>query len=160
MRRAIVHQKRRAVYGPLKKMESGHIPLLASQQGGVAASSRKYREATEADAAGVVFLSFLIGKPPRPRGQRMLRAISFLARPPLLAVMQGGEYAGLCALLFAPLFSAFNLLPRLQHSKPGLQSFKRSGSISDWARSSISICGCAMSPERSSRFQLILTASR
>src|SRR2546427_608835 len=32
------------------------IPLLASPQGGVAASSRKFRVATEADAAGVVFL--------------------------------------------------------------------------------------------------------
>jgi len=31
------------------------------------------------------------GKPPRPRDQRMLRDISFVARPPLLAVMQGGE---------------------------------------------------------------------
>ena len=31
-------------------------PLLASPQGGVAASSRKCRAATEADAAGVVFL--------------------------------------------------------------------------------------------------------
>ena len=41
MRRAIVHQKRRAVYGPLKKMESGHIPLLASPQGGVAAPIQK-----------------------------------------------------------------------------------------------------------------------
>src|SRR4030095_5475508 len=34
----------------------GKTPLLASPQGGVAASSRKFREATEADAAGVVFL--------------------------------------------------------------------------------------------------------
>src|SRR6267378_7824463 len=68
------------------------IPLLASPQGGVAASSRKFRVATEADAAGVVFLSFSIGKPPRPRDQRMLREMFLIARPPLLAVMQGGEY--------------------------------------------------------------------
>src|SRR5262245_60479414 len=34
----------------------GVIPLLASPQGGVAASSKKYCEATETDAAGVVFL--------------------------------------------------------------------------------------------------------
>src|SRR5215470_16267287 len=33
-----------------------------------------------------------IGKPPRPRGQRMLRDIFLIARPPLLAVMQGGEF--------------------------------------------------------------------
>jgi hypothetical protein len=68
------------------------IPLLASPQGGVAASSKKFREATKADAAGVVLLFFSIGKPPRPRYQRMLRDIFLLARPPLLAVMQGGEY--------------------------------------------------------------------
>src|SRR5262245_1013185 len=37
-------------------------------------------------------LLFSIGKPPRPREQRMLRDIFLLARPPLLAVMQGGEY--------------------------------------------------------------------
>jgi len=69
----------------------------------VAASSKKFREATEADAAGVVFLFVSIGKSPRPllrlragalvlRGdQRMLRSILLIARPPLLAVMQGGE---------------------------------------------------------------------
>src|SRR6266487_2170140 len=32
-----------------------------------------------------------IGKPPRPRGQRRLRNNFLIARPPLLAVMQGGE---------------------------------------------------------------------
>src|SRR5215470_5595097 len=32
-----------------------------------------------------------IGKPPRPRFQRMLRGIFLIARPPILAVMQGGE---------------------------------------------------------------------
>jgi len=68
-----------------------YIPLLASPQAGVAASSKKFREATEADAAGVVFLFVSIGKPPRPRDQRMLRDILLIARPPLLAVMQGGE---------------------------------------------------------------------
>src|SRR6266699_2850764 len=40
-------------------MQSSAIPLLASRQGGVSASSRKFREATEADADGVVFLLFL-----------------------------------------------------------------------------------------------------
>jgi len=38
------------------------IPLLASPQGGVAASSRKCCEATVADAAGVVFLFVLSRK--------------------------------------------------------------------------------------------------
>src|SRR6267143_6577990 len=70
----------------------GAIPLLASPQGGVAASSRRFRAATEADAAGVAFLFASIGKPPRPRDQRMLRDILLIARPPLLAVMQGGEW--------------------------------------------------------------------
>src|SRR5262249_45268887 len=37
------------------------------------------------------WFSFLLGKPPRPRCQWMLRGIFLLARPPLLAVMQGGE---------------------------------------------------------------------
>ena len=36
-----------------------YIPLLASPQGGVAASLVKCREATETDAAGVVFLFVL-----------------------------------------------------------------------------------------------------
>jgi len=36
---------------------------------------------------------FSFGKPPRPHYQRMLRGILLIARPPLLAVMQGGEYA-------------------------------------------------------------------
>src|SRR5213594_2188661 len=37
--------------------------------------------------------AFYFGKPPRPRYKRMLRDILLIARPPLLAVMQGGEYA-------------------------------------------------------------------
>ena len=31
------------------------------------------------------------GKPPRLRQLRLLREISFMTQPPLLAVMQGGE---------------------------------------------------------------------
>src|SRR2546425_68028 len=45
-----------AVYRSCEKLESSAIPLLASPQGGVSASSKKFREATEADADGVVFL--------------------------------------------------------------------------------------------------------
>ena len=60
------------------------IPLLASPQGGVAARSIKKSRS---------YLLFPIGKPPRPRDQRTLREIFLVARPPLLAVMQGGEYA-------------------------------------------------------------------
>src|SRR5207249_5091766 len=47
-----------AVIGAVNKLESSVIPLLARPQGGVAASSRKFRAATEADAAGVVFHLF------------------------------------------------------------------------------------------------------
>ena len=47
-----------AVYGAVNKLESSVIPLLARPQAGVAASSRKLRAATEADAAGVVFHLF------------------------------------------------------------------------------------------------------
>jgi hypothetical protein len=64
-------------------------PCITARRGGCVIN--KCREATEADAAGVVFLSFTIGKPPRPRYQRRLRGILLIARPPLLAVMQGGE---------------------------------------------------------------------
>src|SRR5436190_1921430 len=42
---------------------------------------QKYCEATEADTAGVVFLIVLIGKPPRPRCKRMLRAVFLIAQP-------------------------------------------------------------------------------
>src|SRR5438094_7333915 len=89
MRRRMVSRKE---VDPRKAPVARVIPLLASPQGGVAASSKKFREATEADAAGVVFLFVSIGKPPRPRDQRMLRDILLIARPPLLAVMQGGEW--------------------------------------------------------------------
>ena len=57
----------------------GHIPLLASQQGGVAASSRKYREATEADAAGVVFL-FVFNRKTTPASQSAEASRHFIDR--------------------------------------------------------------------------------
>ena len=68
------------------------IPLLAitARRGGCVI--KNYREATEAGADGVVFHSS-VGKPPRPRFLRMLRSVFWIARPPLLALMQGGEFA-------------------------------------------------------------------
>src|SRR5205823_6907471 len=61
------------------------IPLLASPQGGVAALLIKWCEATEKDAAGVVFLrDHFIRKTTRPRDQWRLRGIFLIARPPLL----------------------------------------------------------------------------
>src|SRR5436190_24172644 len=70
------------------------VPLLASPRG-VAASSTKRRAATEATQPGWCSLSRAIGKPPRPREKRTLRDIFLIARPPLLAVVQGGESASL-----------------------------------------------------------------
>src|SRR5437867_6908094 len=69
------------------------IPLLASLQGGEAASSTKCAKPPKLTQPGWFSFWFSIGKPPRPRDQRKLRDILLLARPPLLAVMQGGEYA-------------------------------------------------------------------
>jgi len=66
----------------LFEMQNSEIGLDRLYIAGVAASSKKFREATETDAAGVVFLLFaslkalhivevafalLIGTPPRPR---------------------------------------------------------------------------------------------
>src|SRR5213594_4016083 len=66
-------------------------PCITARRGGCVI--KKISRSTEADAAGVVFHLFSFGKPPRPRYQRMLRGILLIARPPLLAVMQGGECA-------------------------------------------------------------------
>src|SRR5438105_2609593 len=68
-------------------------PLLASLQGGVAEQSIKCREASADSKAGVVFRMRTKGKPPRLRQVRWLRDIFLMTQPPLLAVMQGGEYA-------------------------------------------------------------------
>ena len=79
----------------VKKMRSGlrsATPLLASPQGGVAASSRKMSRSHRSGRSRGGFPFASIGKPPRPRDQRRLRDIFLIARPPLLAVMQGGEW--------------------------------------------------------------------
>jgi hypothetical protein len=75
----------------VNELKSSATPLLAPQQGGVAASSRQYRVATEADADGVGFLSLVSENHPGLAGLRRLRGIFLIASPPLLAVMQGGE---------------------------------------------------------------------
>src|SRR2546425_4888571 len=71
---------------------SQHTPLLASPQGGEAASSIKFREATEADADGVVFLSLGSENHPGLAVRGCCATFLLIARPPLLAVMQGGEW--------------------------------------------------------------------
>src|SRR5437773_9586839 len=82
-----------AVYEDVNKLRLCVIPLLASQQGGVAASQENFAKPPKLTQPGGFSFVFSIGKPPRPRNQRMLRGILLIARPPLLAVMQGGEYA-------------------------------------------------------------------
>src|ERR1051326_191209 len=84
----------RAVIGSVNKISKcvgGAHSLLASLQGGVAAALIKWREATETDAGGVVFLFVLNRKTTPASRRRRLRNIFLIARPPLLAVMQGGE---------------------------------------------------------------------
>jgi hypothetical protein len=51
----------------VNELESSKFPSLHNRKEGRAASSIKFCAATEADAAGVVFLLLSIGKPPRPR---------------------------------------------------------------------------------------------
>jgi hypothetical protein len=71
---------------------SSRFPSLHNRKEGRAALSIRFRAATEADAAGVVFLCFQSENHP---GLASAVASRFLlvARPPLLAVVQGGEYA-------------------------------------------------------------------
>src|SRR5262245_7110877 len=66
----------------------------ASREGGVDAPIKKMpRSLLSWAQTGWFSFLFSTGKPPRPRDQRRLRGILLIARPPLLAVMQGGEYA-------------------------------------------------------------------
>src|SRR5262245_57292529 len=78
----------------MSECSNRRIPLLASPQGGVDAPIEKMpRSLLSGAQTGWFSFLFSIGKPPRPRDQRRLRGILLIARPPLLAVMQGGEYA-------------------------------------------------------------------
>src|SRR3989442_1280587 len=69
------------------------IPLLASPQGGVAERLRRFREASADREAGVVFRLRAKRKTTPAASDRWLREIFLMTQPPLLAVMQGGEYA-------------------------------------------------------------------
>jgi|SRR5262245_37061250 len=73
----------------LKKANSP--PRITARRGG--GVTKKMARSLLIDAAGVVFLVRSIGTPPCPRKKRMLRSIFLIARPPLLAVMRGGEFA-------------------------------------------------------------------
>src|SRR5438045_3536633 len=67
-------------------------PCITARRGGCAVNKEVAKLPRSAQTGWFSFL-FSIGKPPRPRDQRTLREIFLVARPPLLAVMQGGEYA-------------------------------------------------------------------
>src|SRR4029434_8075133 len=60
------------------ELQASDIPLLASPQGGVAASSRKFREATEADAA--VFFLFVLNRKTTPSALPVDASHYFLSR--------------------------------------------------------------------------------
>src|SRR6266581_4596793 len=82
-----------AVYEGVNELESsGIVPSLHHRKEGTLRHqkiSRSHRNGRS--RGGFPFVS--IGKPPRLRSQRMLRNIFLIAQPPLLAVMQGGDYA-------------------------------------------------------------------
>jgi len=66
-------------------------------QGNVAKPAKRKRDSAQPQVKltqpGWFSFVFSVGKPSRPRDQRRLRGILLTARPPLLALMQGGEYA-------------------------------------------------------------------
>src|SRR5881409_3472228 len=71
-----------ALYADVKKCRNfsdRRIPLLASPQGGEAASSEKFCEATQADAAGVVFL-FVFNRKTTPASQSAEASRHFIDR--------------------------------------------------------------------------------
>src|SRR5215467_11969059 len=69
--------------------EGNSPPCITARRGGCVI--KQCRAATEETQPGWFSSLFSAGKPPRPRVQRRLRDILLIARPPLLAVMQGGE---------------------------------------------------------------------
>src|ERR1051326_3979114 len=83
-----------AVYEAVKKMSKcvgAHIPLLASPQGGGAASLIKCREATETDADGVVFL-FVLSRKTTPASRSAEASRNFIDRsatPPCIDARRG-----------------------------------------------------------------------
>src|ERR1051326_5259070 len=66
-------------------------PCITARRGGCVIN--KCREATEADADGMVFLVVRNRKTTPASRLRTLRDILLIAQPPLLAVVQGGESA-------------------------------------------------------------------
>src|ERR1051325_5001613 len=78
----------------LKCVEAAHSPpCITARRGGCVINKSRINVAKPPKQTQPGWFSslFSIGKPPRPCGQRRLREILLIARPPLLAVMQGGE---------------------------------------------------------------------
>src|SRR6476660_3841595 len=98
----------RAVYEAVNQFESSDSPLLASPQGGVAERFKKHREASTDREAGVVF-RMKTKRKTTPAASALVASRNFLmTQPPLLAVMQGGDYlrpAWLALILLTILFS-------------------------------------------------------
>ena len=69
----------------------GLLPSLHHRKEGWPSDQIKYCEASDVREAGVVFRSIRKENHPVCARLRSLRGIFFLAQPPLLAVMQGGE---------------------------------------------------------------------
>src|SRR5215468_10480699 len=78
----------------LKKANSP--PRITARRGG--GVTKRMARSLLIGAAGVVFLVRSIGTPPCPRKSGCCAVFFLIARPPLLAVMRGGE----CALLKMP----------------------------------------------------------
>jgi len=68
---------------------------VAASQENVAKPAKRKRDSAQPQLKlrqpGWFSFVFSIGKPPRPRDQRMLCGILLITRPPLLAMMQGEE---------------------------------------------------------------------
>src|SRR5215471_18848698 len=97
-----------AVFEAVNEFESNIFPSLHNRKEGTAASSTKFCVATEAGAAGVVFLLLSIGKPPRPRVSGGFAIFINRSAPPPCV----GARRGICSI-------------RSQLDRPPLQ-FKRS----------------------------------
>src|SRR5262245_17584229 len=81
------------VYEGVREFESRAIVLsLHHRKEGWLRHQEKFRAASDKTHPWWFTFCLLIGKPPRLRCQRMLRSIFLVAQPPLLAVMQGGDY--------------------------------------------------------------------
>src|SRR5262245_2016409 len=103
------------MWGGLILKRANSPPRITARRGG--GVTKKMARSLLMDAAGVVFVVPAIGTPPRPREKRMLRNVFLIARPPLLAVMRGGESAILKIVpsLDSSAFFDWSLEPQGEH---------------------------------------------